>query len=81
LWAKSHQKQGVFDGLCYDPASEKLDIVEIIIDKEKPPSALTKDDAILNWEVAALRAKRFSPSHQPDGSSLLLAELSDTGIG
>jgi hypothetical protein len=48
----------------YDPASDKLEILQVSVDKEKPPSALTKEDAVLNWDVA------------PDRKTLYAVEMS-----
>ena len=48
----------------FDPASDKLDKLEITVDGEAPPKALTKDGAILNWEAS------------PDGKTLWCVEMS-----
>ncbi|MFL5245973.1 MAG: hypothetical protein ACJ8FY_28210 [Gemmataceae bacterium] len=48
----------------YDPATDKLETLKLTVDKDKPPEALTKEGAILNWEVA------------PDRKTLYAVEMS-----
>ncbi len=47
----------------YDPATEKLEKLEVTVDGAPAPKAITKDGAILNWEAS------------PDGKTLWCVEL------
>ena len=47
----------------YNPATEKLDKLDITVDGEAAPKALAKDGAILNWDAS------------PDGKTLWSVEL------
>jgi sugar lactone lactonase YvrE len=38
--------------LRYDPAGDRLDKLSVTVDGKPAPAVLTKDDAILNWEVS-----------------------------
>jgi sugar lactone lactonase YvrE len=44
----------------YDPDADKLEILKLTIDKADPPKAITKDDAILNWEVSPDRKTLYA---------------------
>lgn len=48
----------------YDPASDKLEKLGVTVDGQAPPQAITKDGAILNWDVS------------PDGKTLWCVEMS-----
>jgi sugar lactone lactonase YvrE len=48
----------------YDPTTDRLDKVEITVEGAAPPAALSKDGAILNWEVS------------PDRKTLWCVEMS-----
>jgi len=48
----------------WDPATEKLERLSIAVDAASPPEAITKDGAILNWEVS------------PDRKTLYAVEMS-----
>jgi sugar lactone lactonase YvrE len=48
----------------FDPDADKLDKLEVTIDGNKPPESITKDGAILNWEVS------------PDRKTLYAVEMS-----
>jgi hypothetical protein len=48
----------------YDPRGEKLERVRVTIDGKEPPASITKDGAILNWEVS------------PDRKTLYAVEMS-----
>src|ERR1051325_10352589 len=40
----------------YDPKTQKPELLEVTVDGETPPKAITKDGAILNWD--------WSPDHK-----------------
>jgi hypothetical protein len=44
----------------YDSEADKLEILHVTVDKADPPKAFTKDDAILNWEVAPDRKTLYA---------------------
>jgi hypothetical protein len=48
----------------FDPASDKLEKLQVTVDGEAAPRAITKDGAILNWEAS------------PDGKTLWCVEMS-----
>jgi sugar lactone lactonase YvrE len=48
----------------YDPATDKLEFLKVTVDKAEPPSEITKDGAILNWETS------------PDRKTLYAVEMS-----
>ncbi|HZZ80722.1 MAG TPA: hypothetical protein VFE62_19625 [Gemmataceae bacterium] len=48
----------------YDPASDKLEMLDITVDGNPPPKDLYKDGVILNWEAS------------PDGKTLWCVEMS-----
>lgn len=48
----------------YDPATEKLEKLTVTVDGKPAPKAITKDDAILNWDVS------------PDHKTLWAVEMS-----
>ena len=52
----------------YDPAADKLEKLEITVDGAPPPTAFTKGDAVLNWEVS------------PDRKTLYAVEMSTNGL-
>jgi sugar lactone lactonase YvrE len=50
--------------LRFDPTADKLDKLEVTVDGQPAPKAITKDGAILNWEAS------------PDGKTLWCVEMS-----
>lgn len=48
----------------YDPDAKKLERLKVTVDGQPPPTAITKDGAILNWEVS------------PDRKTLYAVEMS-----
>ena len=48
----------------FDPAADKLERLPVTIDGAKPPTEITKDGAILNWEIS------------PDRKTLYAVEMS-----
>jgi hypothetical protein len=52
----------------YDPATEKLEKLEVTVDGAPAPKAIAKDGAILNWEAS------------PDGKTLWCVEMSTNQI-
>jgi sugar lactone lactonase YvrE len=52
----------------YDPDADKLEKLAVTIDGEAPPDAITKDGAILNWEIS------------PDHKTLYAVEMSTNAL-